>query len=187
MTTNTRVSRTERLSSSRVLLTRFVEPPALYRTAVNCQETNSNTLTKCDLGILLMTDKRRKIVRIPPKAPKLLRITSPCERPKGIDCDPVLLAPARDQSKFLAWRRGVFGWGRKCACGKRFNRGHTECMHYSNSFLSSDEMLLYGTELMLLGNELKFTIMDFLLNHRLWRKARTLLDFWYSTMAKQLL
>ena len=169
-----------------VLLTRFVQPPLLYQTALNCQETNSDTLSKHDLSLMLIADKRRKIVQIPPKAPKLLRITGLTERPTGMDCDPVLLAPAKDQPKFLAWRRGVFGWGRKCACGKRFNRGHTECMPYSSSVLTSQELLLYEMDLMLLDNDLKFTIMDFLLNHRLWQKARTLLDFWYSTMAKQL-
>jgi hypothetical protein len=186
ISTNTRASKADRLSASKVLLTRFVQPPQLYRTALNCQETNSDTLSKHDLSLMLIADKRRKIVQIPPKAPKLLRITSPTERPTGIDCDTVLLAPAKDQAKFLAWRRGVFGWGRKCACGKRFNRGHTECMPYSSSVLTSQDRLLYEMDLMLMDNDLKFTIMDFLLNHRLWQKARTLLDFWYSTMAKQL-
>jgi hypothetical protein len=135
---------------------------------------------------MLEADKRRKIVQNPPKASKLVRITTPTERPTGMDCDPVLLAPAKDQSKFLAWRRGVFGWGRKCACGKRFNRGHTECMPFPTGILSPNQLLLYDMDVILLGDGMKYTIMDFLLNQRDWQKARTLLNFWYSTMVKHL-
>jgi hypothetical protein len=103
-----------------------------------------------------------------------------------MDCDPVLLASARDQSKFLAWRRGVFGWGRKCACGKCFNRGHTKCMPFPSGILSPHQLLLYDMDIIILGDGIKYTIMDFLLNQRDWRKAQTLLDYWYSTMVKHL-
>jgi len=170
----------------KTLLARFHRPPPLYARFLNEVANNDKTLTKQELSLVLAADKRKKIVLNPPKAAKLIQVTKPSERAADMDCDAVLKAPAADQAKFLAWRRGVFGWGRKCACGKRFNRGHAKCMPYPRRLLTSDQHLAYNLDTMIMDDEIKYTTVDFLLNERAWDKARTLLDFYYSTMAKHL-
>ena len=132
-------------------------------------------------------EKRHLIVNIRSTAPKLIRITLLGERLPGLDADVILNAPAKYQSEFLAWRRGVFGWGRKCCCGKRFDRGHTECMPYPDTLLSDDEHLLYNLDLYLLDANIKYTLMDFLLNQSLWEKGHKLQAFWIHSMSTALL
>ena len=44
-------------------------------------------------------------------------------------------------------------------------------MPYPDTLLSDDEQLLYNLNLYLLNANIKYTLMDFLLNQSLWQKA----------------
>ena len=123
---------------------------------------------------------------IGPHSPKLLQVSMVTDRVPSIDCDVVLTAPAADQARFLAWRRGVFGWGRKCLCGERFDRGHTTCMLYPDPGLTEDQLFIYEIDRYLIDSNTKYTIVDYLLNHLLWNQARTILDSWTHTMSTHL-
>jgi len=103
-----------------------------------------------------------------------------------MDGDSVLTALEADQARFLAWRRGVFGWGRKCVCGERFYRGHTTCMPYPDPGLTAEQQFILDLDSELLDPSIKYLIVDFLLNQRLWDKARMILDFWALTMSNLL-
>ena len=103
-----------------------------------------------------------------------------------LDCDVVLTAPAADQARFLAWRRGVFGWGRKCLCGELFDRGHTKCMPYPDPGLTEEQLFIYQLDRRLLDSNTKYTIVDFLLNNRLWNQAGNILNAWTLTMSNLL-
>ena len=105
------------------------------------------------------------------------------DRVPGLDCDVVLTAPASNQTDFLAWRRGVWGWGRKCICGQRFDRGHTSGMPSPAIHLTEMQQRLYNLGLQLLDSSIKYTLVDFLLNEPLWYKARNILDFWSLSMS----
>ena len=105
------------------------------------------------------------------------------DRVSRLDCDVVLTAPASDQLSFLAWRRGIWGWGSKCICGKPFDRGHTSCMPSPAIQLRETEQRVFNLDHQLLDSQIKYTLIDFLLNQRLWNKARNILDFWTISMS----
>jgi len=88
--------------------------------------------------------------------------------------------------RFVAWRRGVFGWGSKCVCGERFDRGHTTCMPYPDPGLIAEPQFILDLDSELLDPGIKYLIVDFLLNQRLWNKARMILDLWALTMSNLL-
>ena len=105
------------------------------------------------------------------------------DRVPRLDCDAVLTAPASDQANFLAWRRGIWGWGRKCICGKQFDRGHTSCMPSPAISLTETQKRLFALGYQLLDPPIKYTLVDFLLNEHLWDEARNILDFWSLSMS----
>ena len=179
---NTRV----RLNPNAPLISQFLNPPKWFNRLFPSSENSFLPVSSEALKHYHSEEKRHLIVNIRSKARKLIRITLLGERLPGLDADVVLSAPAKYQSGFLAWRRGVFGWGRKCCCGKRFDRGHTECMPYPDALLSDDEQLLYNLDLYLLDANIKYTLMDFLLNQSLWEKAHKLQAFWILSMSTAL-
>jgi len=79
-----------------------------------------------------------------------------------------------------------FGWGRKCTCGQRFNRGHTTCMPFPSPNLTQDQQALYNIDCYVLNDQCKYTMVDFLLNQRLWDKARNILSCWTTSMSDAL-
>ena len=101
----------------------------------------------------------------------------------GLESDAVLTTPSSDQSNFLAWRRGICGWGRKCLCGKRFDWGHTCCMPSPAISLTETQKRLFDLGYQLLDPLIKYTLVDFLLNERLWDKAPNILDIWTLSMS----
>ena len=108
------------------------------------------------------------------------------DRVPQLDCDVVLTAPASDQGMVFAWHRRILGWGRKCICGKRFDRGHTSCMPTPAIHLTETEQRLHNLDHQLLDPSIKYTLVDFLLNQPLWAKARTILDFWTVSISYRL-
>jgi len=175
-----------RIPSGGPLLSQFLNSPKFYERLLS-PGVNIFRPTLHDHVIYQdSVGKRDLIVNIRSKAPKLIRITLLGERLPGLDADVVLSAPANYQAQFFAWRRGVFGSGRKCGCGKGFDRGHTECMPYSHPLLTDDKQQLFNLDLYLLDPDIKYTLIDFLLNQSLWEQAKTLLDFWILSMSNQL-
>jgi len=126
----------------------------------------------------LILQKSNYIFSINTHSPKLLQISLLTARVPALDCDVVLTAPAAAQANFLAWRRGVWGWRRKCVCGNRFDRGHTWCMASPAIYLNEMQRRVYNLGHQVLGTSVKYTLVDFLLNEGLWDKARNILDFW---------
>jgi hypothetical protein len=108
------------------------------------------------------------------------------DRVPGLDCDVVLAVPAADQLRFLSWCRGVFGWGQKCVCGERFDHGHTRCMPYPDPGLTDEQQFILHLDRELLDPGVQYLIVDFLLNKRLWDKARMILDFRTLSMSNLL-
>jgi len=107
------------------LLYQFLNPPPLFDKYYSMfQNTPIGTLQH-NLREELILQKSNYIFSINAHSPKLLQISLLTDRVPALDCDVVLTAPAADPANFLAWRRGVWGWGRKCVCGKRFDRGVT--------------------------------------------------------------
>jgi len=175
-----------RLTRHGPLLSQFINPPQCFSNSLLTLQNPPQSNLAHDLSLVLSQQKRNLIVNIRSKASKLIRITLLTDRLPGIDSDVVLISPAPRQLLFMAWRRGLFGWGRKCCCGERFDRGHTECMPYPEPLLTPDQQLLYNLDLYLLDDDIKYTTMDFLLNQQLWDKAYKLLSFWTLSMSKML-
>ena len=134
----------------------------------------------------LALQKSNYILSITSRSQKLLQITMLTDCVPQLDCDVVLTAPASDQRSFFAWRRGIWGSGRKCVCGKRFDRGHTSCMPTPAIHLTETEQRLHKLDHQLLDPSIKYTLIDFLLNQCLWDKARKILDFWTVSMSYRL-
>jgi len=150
------------------LLAQFFNPPPAF-------SAHLSTLSQTPIPILrdkiledLSLQKFRQIrTTIGPHSPKLLQVSMVTDRVPSLDCDLVLTAPAGDQAGFLAWRRGVYGWGRKWLCGERFDRGHTTCMPYPDPGLTEDQLFIYEIDRYLIDSNTKYTLVDYLLNHRL--------------------
>ena len=170
------------------LLFQFLNPPAIFTPHLPNLQQASIPILRHDILKDLELEKYNYIRAIDSKSPKLLQICQPgiTDRVPGVDCDVVLIAPAADQAMFLAWRRGVFGWGRKCVCGEHFDRGHTTCMPYPDPGLTEDQQFILNIDHYILDNDIKYLIVDFLLNKQLWDKARIILDFWTTTMSNVL-
>ena len=168
------------------LLYQFLNPPpAFTKHLPTFQQTPLATLRHNLLNELAL-QKSNHILSITYRSQKLLQISMLTDRVPKLDCDVVLTAPASDQGSFFAWRRGIWGWGRKCICGKRFDRGHTSCMPTPSIHLTEMEQRLLNLDHQLLDPSLKYTLVDFLLNQRLWEKARNILDFWTLSMSYHL-
>jgi hypothetical protein len=168
------------------LLFQFLNPPPVFTPHLPTLQQTPVPVLRHNVLKELALQKADHMHSIDSKSAKLLQACSPgllCFRISGLDCDPVLIAPAADQARFLAWRRGVFGWGRKCICGERFDRGHTRCMPYPDPGLTQDQQFILNIDRQLIDPGLKYLIVDFLLNQRLWDKARTILDFWTLSMS----
>ena len=165
------------------LLYQFLNlPPPFDRHSSMFRQTPLTTLRPILLAELALL-KSNYIHSISERSQKLLQISMLGDRIPGHDCDAVLTAPASDQANFLAWRRGIWGWGRKCICGKRFDRGHTSCMPSPAISLTETQKRLFDLGYQLLEPPIKYTLLDFLLNERLWDKARNILDFWTLSMS----
>jgi len=123
------------------LLFQFLNPPAVFT-------PHLPTLGQTSLSVLcekilqdLSLQTYNQIRSIDAKSPKLLQICTPgllTDRIPGMDCDAVLTAPAAHQAPFLTWHCGFLGWGCKCVCGERFDRGHTTCMPYPDPGLTAE-------------------------------------------------
>jgi hypothetical protein len=183
-----RGNRTRPIRNHHPLLFQFLNPPKVFTPYLeNLQQTPIPVLRHEILKDLAL-QKYNHIRLIDTKSAKLLQISAPglTDRVPGLDCDVVLIAPAADQGRFLAWRRGVFGWGRKCVCGERFDRGHTTCMPYPDPGLTEEQQFILEIDRYILDHDIKYLIVDFLLNKRLWDKARMILDFWTTSMSNAL-
>jgi len=176
-----------KLPRSGPLLLQFLNPPTTYHQFSPTSLNLSPIISQQNIGVSLSDQKHNLIVNIRSKAPNLIRITLLTDRIPGIDADVVLQSPTAYQAQFLAWRRGLFGWGRKCCCGERFDRGHTVCMPYPQPLLTADQQELYNLDLYLLDTNIKYTIMDFLLNQKFWEKAHKVLNYWSLTISRMLL
>ena len=107
------------------LLYQFLNPPpAFIMHLPTFQQTPLATLRHHLLNELAL-QKSNYILSITSRSQKVLQITMLTDRVPQLDCDVILTAPASDQGSFFAWRRGIWGWGRKWICGKTFDRGHT--------------------------------------------------------------
>jgi len=172
------------VNKSNPLLFQFLNPPPAVECHVsNLQARPISLLHDKILPELSLQTFNQIHSTIGPHSPKLLQVSMVLDRVSGPDFDVVLTAPATDQARFLGWRRGIFGWGRKCLCGDRFDRGHTTCMPYPDPGLTEEQLFIYNLDRCLLDSSTKYTIMDFLLNQRLWTQARTILDSWTLTMS----
>jgi len=169
------------------LLSQFLNPPPAFpKYLSNLQHTPISLLSHTVLEEL-STQKFAQIrTTIGPHSSKPLQVSMVANRVPGLDCDVVLAAPVTDQSRFLAWRRGVFGWGPKCLCGERFDRGHTKCMPYPDPGLTEEQQFIYELDRYLIDPNTKYTIVDYLLNNRLWNQARNILNAWTLTMSNLL-
>ena len=165
------------------LLYHFLNPPSAFTKYLPIFQQTSLALLRYNLLEELAIQKSNHIHSIDSRSQNLLQISLLTDRVPGLDCDVVLTAPASDQANFLAWRRGVWGWGRKCMCGKRFNRGHTSCMPSPAIHLTEMQQGLFDLDHQLLVRTIKYTLVDFLLNQGLWDKARNILDFWTISMS----
>ena len=175
-----------RLKPKAQLISQFLNPPKWFDRLFPASENTFVLVSSAALQHQLSEEKLHLIVNIRSKAPKLIRITLLGKRLPGLDADIVLSTPAKYQSGFLAWRRGVLGCGRKCYCSKRFDHGHRECMPYPDALLSDNEQLPYNLDLYLLDVNIKYTLMDFLLNQSLWEIAHKLHAFWILSMSTAL-
>ena len=169
------------------LLPQIFNPPSAFSPHLSkLSQTPIPPLRDLILGDLSLEKFRQIHTTIGPHSPKLLQVSMVTVRVPSLACDVVLTAPAADQARFLAWRRGVFGWGGKCLCGDRFDREHTTCMPYSDPGLTEDQLFIYEIDRYLIDSNTKYTIMDYLLNHRLWNQARTILDSSTHSMSTHL-
>jgi len=168
------------------LLYQFVNIPSAFTKFLPTLRDTSIANIHQNILEELVLQKYNKIHSISSRSPKLLQITMFADRVLKLHCHVVLTAPAADQQSFLAWRRGIWGWGRKCVCGTRFDRGHTRCMPSPFTSLNDLQQRLYKTNHQLLDDDIKYLLVDFLLNERLWDKARTILDFWTISMSHML-
>jgi len=171
------------------LLYQFLNPPTVFTPHLpNLQQTSLPVLREKTFNHLSL-QKYNQLRSVDSEFPKLLQICAPgllTDHVPGMDCHPVLTAPAADQDRFLAWRRGIFDMGRKCVCGERFDRGHTTCMPYPDPGLTAEQQFILDLDTELLDPGIKYLIVDFLLNQRLWDKARMILDFRALTMSNLL-
>ena len=165
------------------LLYQFLNPPPPFARHLSLFSHSPLTTLRPILLAELAHQKSNYILSISRRSQKLLQISMLSDRVPRLDCDAVLIAPASDQANFLAWRRGIWGWGKKYICGKRFDRGHTSCMPSPAIFLTETQKRLFDLGHQLLDPPIKYTLVDFLLNEHLWDKARNILDFWTLSMS----
>jgi len=172
------------VTNSNLLLFQFLNPPpAFARHLSNLQEMSISLLRDKILQQLSLQKFNQIHSNIGPHSVKLLQVSMLADRVHGSDFDVVLTVPASDQARFLAWRRGIFGWGRKCLCRDRFDRGHTTCMPYCDPGLTEEQLFIYNLDRRLLDSSTKYTIMNYLLNQGLWNQACNILDSWILTMS----
>jgi len=172
------------VNKSNPLLFQFLNLPPAFE----CHLSNLQAMPISLLHDKIQQELRRQKFNqihstIGPHSAKLLQVSMISDRVPDSDFDVVLTAPATDQARFLAWPRGIFGWGRKFLCGDRFNHGHISCMPYPDPGLTEEQLFIYNLDRRLLDSTTKYTIMDFLLNQRLWNQARNILDSWTLTMS----
>ena len=137
------------------LLYQFVNPTSAFNKFLpTLQDTPIANIRQNVLDELVLQNYN-KIHAISSHLPKLLHITMFADRVPKLHGDVVLTAPAGDQQSFLAWRPGIWGWGRKCVCGTRFDRGHTRCMPSPFISLNNLQQRLYKTNHRLLDDDIK--------------------------------
>jgi len=149
------------------LLFQFLNPPPVFTPHLPSLRQTSFPVLREKILHYLSLQKYNQPRSVDSKSPKVLQISAPGLLTDGIprmDCDAVLTAPAADQARFVAWRHGVFGWGRKCVCGERFDRGHTTYMPYPNPGLTAEQQFILDLDSQLLDPGVKYLIVDFLLN-----------------------
>jgi len=59
-------------------------------------------------------------------------------------------------------------------------------MPYPDSGLTAEQQFILELDTELLDHGIKYLIVDFLLNQRLWNKAHMILDFWALTLSNLL-
>ena len=168
------------------LLAEFLLPPVQYQEAITKHARHETIPFTEILSSILKADKKKRILQPGTHTGILQQVASMGSRIENSLLDNIFTAPSQQQSKLFAWRRGVFGWGRKCKCGIRFTRGHESCMPYDPGILLPTEEPEYNLEKEILPNNINYTRMDYLINHGHWLRAITILDFWITTMASLL-
>jgi len=168
------------------LLYQFLNPPPAFTKHLPTFQQTPRPILQHNLLTELALYKSNYILSITSHSQKLLQMTMLTDRGPGLDCDVVVTAPALDQVSFMAWRCGIWGWGGKCICGKRFDRDHTPSMPSPAIHLTEIEQRIYKLHHQLLDRAIKYTLIDFLLNQRPWDKARNILDFWTISMSHRL-
>ena len=168
------------------LLGEFLQPPVEYRQAISKHSQYETISFEKILSTVLKKDKENRIRHLGQHTGTLQYIASLSTRLENSFLDHIFATPSHQQSKLLAWRRGVYGWGRKCVCGIRFTRGHTACMPFDPGILLPDEEPEFNLETQLLPDDTNYTQLDYLINHGHWTRAITILDFWINTMSSHL-
>ena len=169
------------------LLSHFLNPPPAFTKHLSNLQHTPITLLRDTVLEALSTKKSTQIcATIGPHSLKVLQVSMVTNRVPSLDCDVGLTAPVTDQARFLAWRRGVFGCGRKCLCGEHFDRGHTKCMPYPDPGLTEEQEFISEVDRYLIHPNTKYTIVNYLLNNGLWNHARNILNMWTLTISNLL-
>jgi len=168
------------------LLYQFLNTPRAFTKHLPTFQQTPRPLLRPNLLTELALYQSNYILSITSHSQKLLQISMLTGRVPGLDSAVVLTALASDQVSFLAWRRGIWGWGRKCICGKQFDRGHTPCLPSPAIHLTEMQQRIYKLHHQPLDPATQYTLIDFLLNQRLWDKASNILHLWNITMSHRL-
>ena len=168
-------------------LSQFLNPlPAFTKPLSNLEHTPISLLRDTVLEELSTTKFTQIRSTIGPHSSNLLQVSMVTNTVPGLDSHVVLTAPVINQARFLAWRRGVCGWGHKCLCREHFDRGHCKCMTYPDPGLTQEQQFIYELDSYLIDPNTKYTIVDYLLNNSLWNQPRNILNAWRLTMSNQL-
>jgi len=150
------------------LLFQFLNPPPAFTKHLSNLQHIPITLLRDTVLAAKSTKKFTQICpTIGPHSSKQSQVSMFTNGIPDVDCDVVLTALVIDQSRFLAWQSGVFGWGHKCLCGERFDHRHSKCKSYPDPGLTEEQQFIYELDRYLIDPNTKYTIVDYLLNNRL--------------------
>lgn len=82
-----------------------------------------------------------------------------------------------------SWRRGLYGWGRKCTCGEGWDRGHVRCRDLEG-ILTMEEEELMELDKVLHPPDTKYTVIDYLLNIKAYDRAFQILSDWHRLLGQ---
>ena len=128
------------------LLFQFLNPSIAFIKHLQVFQQTPLPVLRYNLLEELAIQKSNHIHCINSRSQNLLQISMLTDGVPRLECDFVLTPPASDQANFLAWRRGIWGWGRKCICSKLFDRGHTSSMPSPAIHLTAMQQRLFNLD-----------------------------------------